>query len=104
MFGGLPDGGIALVNTARPLAELGLGATPFEVLTVAASELARTHLGRPLPGPALLGAFAAATGVVSLASVLGAIEERFTGAAAEGNAAAARAAHALLAEREPTRV
>ena len=51
-----------------------------------------THLGRPLPGAALLGGFAALTWAVSLNSVLAAISERFTGTAAEGNAAAARTA------------
>ena len=50
------------------------------------------HLGRPLPGAALLGGFAALTWAVSLDSVLAAIDERFTGKVAEGNAAAARAA------------
>ncbi len=57
-----------------------------------ATELGLTHLGRPLPGAALLGGFAALTGVVSLASVEAAIRDRFTGAVAEGNVAAARAA------------
>ena len=51
-----------------------------------------THLGRPLPGAALLGGFAALTWAVSLDSVLAAINERFAGKVAEGNAAAARAA------------
>jgi len=65
---------------------------------VPAGELARTHLGRPLPGPALLGAFAALTGVVALPSVLAAVRERFPGAAGEGNAAAAEAAHEYVGE------
>jgi pyruvate ferredoxin oxidoreductase gamma subunit len=59
---------------------------------VPASQLALTHLGRPLPGAAMLGGFAALTWAVSLESVLNAIAERFTGAVAEGNARAARAA------------
>jgi pyruvate ferredoxin oxidoreductase gamma subunit len=51
-----------------------------------------THLGRPLPGTALLGGFTALTWAVSLDSVLAAINDRFTGAIAEGNERAARAA------------
>jgi pyruvate ferredoxin oxidoreductase gamma subunit len=51
-----------------------------------------THLGRPLPGTALLGGFAALTWAVSLDAVLAAINERFAGPVAEGNATAARAA------------
>jgi pyruvate ferredoxin oxidoreductase gamma subunit len=67
-------------------------------VTVPATAIARTHLGRPLPGPALLGAFAALTGVVSLPSVLAAIHDRFAGGAGAGNAAAAEAAHAFVKE------
>jgi len=59
---------------------------------VPATELARTHLGRPLPNAALLGAFAALTGVVSLESVTEAIRRRFSGATGDGNVAAAIAA------------
>ena len=44
-----------------------------------ATELAREHLGRPLPNAALLGAFAALTGEVSLESVAAAICARFPG-------------------------
>jgi pyruvate ferredoxin oxidoreductase gamma subunit len=62
---------------------------------VPASDLAREHLGRPLPNAALLGAFAAITGVVTLASVAAAIRERFATAPAEANVNAAEAAFAL---------
>jgi pyruvate ferredoxin oxidoreductase gamma subunit len=40
------------------------------LLVVPASALALTHLGRPLPGAAMLGGFAALTWAVSLDSVL----------------------------------
>ena len=96
VFAGLVAGGDVLLNSSRAGDDLGLGGLAARVVTVPASELARRHLGRPLPGPALLAAFAALTGVVSLESVLAAVRERFSGAAAEGNAAAARAAHALV--------
>ena len=61
-----------------------------------ASSLALTHLGRPLPGAALLGGFAALTWAVSLDAVLAAINEKFSGPVAEGNAQAARAAFAFV--------
>lgn len=82
-----------LVNSARDFGELGLdefvrGFRQDRVLVVPASSLAMAHLGRPLPGTALLGGFAALTWAVSLDSVLAAINERFTGKVAEGNAAA----------------
>ena len=89
--------GYMLVNSTRDFGELGLGefVQGFHrdrLLVVPATSLAMTHLGRPLPGAALLGGFAALTWAVSLDSVLAAINERFTGKVAEGNAAAARSA------------
>jgi pyruvate ferredoxin oxidoreductase gamma subunit len=69
---------------------------PDRCRTIPATDLARRHLGRPLPNAALLGAFAALTGVVSLGSVTAAIRERFSGSVGDGNAAAAEAAHRLL--------
>jgi pyruvate ferredoxin oxidoreductase gamma subunit len=66
------------------------------VRTVPATELAREHVGRPLPNAALLGAFAALTQALSLDSVTAAIRDRFSGRVAEANVAAAQAAHDLV--------
>jgi pyruvate ferredoxin oxidoreductase gamma subunit len=98
VFGGLRPGGVVLLNSTSPPAGLGLAELEdrARVVTVAASELAREHLGRPLPNAALLGGFAALTGAVSLESVAAAIQERFPGRVAAGNVAAARAAHAAV--------
>jgi len=87
-----------LINSAQPATELGIAdftdrLAPGAVLTVPATELAQQHVGRPVPNAALLGAFAALTGTVSIESVLAAIRERFEGHVGEGNAAAARAAY-----------
>jgi pyruvate ferredoxin oxidoreductase gamma subunit len=49
------------------------------------------HIGRPLPNAALLGAFAALTGLVGIASVEAAIRHTFAGKIGEANVAAARA-------------
>ena len=59
-----------LVNTARaPPSSASASSTAAPAcVTVPATELAREHLGRPLPNAALLGAFAALTGVVTLES------------------------------------
>jgi pyruvate ferredoxin oxidoreductase gamma subunit len=108
VFGGVGPDGYVLVNTARTLDDLGLSELvhrfrPERVVTVPATELARELLGRPLPNAALLGAFAALTGIVSLDSVAAAIRRRFSGATAEGNVAAASAAHDAVA-RERTAV
>jgi pyruvate ferredoxin oxidoreductase gamma subunit len=101
VFGGLRPDAYVLINTSRELRALGLHdfAADFRaerLLTVPASELAREHLRRPLPGAPLLGAFAAATRIVSLDAVLAAIDERFAPRLATGNCAAARAAFELV--------
>jgi pyruvate ferredoxin oxidoreductase gamma subunit len=106
LFAGLSNQGYMLINSTRGFAELGLGefVTGFRrdrLLVVPASSLAMTHLGRPLPGAALLGGFAALTWAVSLDSVLAAISEKFSGPVAEGNAKAAQAAFEFVRdERE----
>jgi len=98
VFGGLRDGGSGLINTSRAIADLGLAgiAERFRLLTVPATDLARRHLGRPIPSAVLLGAFAGASGYVGIDAVAAAIRERFTGTVAEGNVAAATAAHDLI--------
>jgi len=97
VFGGLAPHGVILLNTSLSADALGVAeVAPERLVTVPATELAREHLGRPLPGPALLGGFAALTGVVGLDSVLAAIRERFAGPTAAGNVTAAHAAHRLV--------
>lgn len=98
VFEGIGPDAYVLVNTGRSFAELGLGElvaglAPERVMTVPATALAREHLGRPLPNTALLGAFAALTGKVSVDAVATAILQRFRGAVGDGNVAAARAAY-----------
>jgi pyruvate ferredoxin oxidoreductase gamma subunit len=110
LFAGLGPAAQVLINSSAEPAELGLGdlaerLRDGRLLTVPATEIAREHLGRPLPNAALLGGFAAATGQVSLASVAAAIRERFAGEVGDRNAAAAEAAHAHVLEQieEPAR-
>jgi pyruvate ferredoxin oxidoreductase gamma subunit len=98
LFAGLRDDGYLLINSSRSFAELGLDELeqrlrPERLLTLPATELARQHLGRPLPNAALLGGFAAFTETISLAAVCGAIREKFPGPVGEANVAAAEAAH-----------
>jgi pyruvate ferredoxin oxidoreductase gamma subunit len=103
VFGGLSVDGYVLINSARTPHELGLDdlverVGTGHVVCVPASDLARKHVGRPLPNICLLGAFAALTGKVSLASLGDAIRERFPAKIAAGNIAAADAAYALVQE------
>ena len=72
------------------------------VQDVTATELALKHIGRPVPNAALLGAFAALTGTVRLASVAKAIHEAFPGAMGNANVAAATEAHDAVVARVRT--
>lgn len=119
VFAGLVPGCYVLVNSLRDWAGLGLdrrGAREGAVngtasdrlrreraVIVPATDLALEHLGRPLPGAALLGGFAALTGQVGLDSVVAAIRGKFHGRAAEGNVDAATAAYTYVKAqlREP---
>ena len=98
VFEGTADGAAVLINTTRDAAELGIGEVTgtLDLLTVPATELAQRHLGRPVPNAALLGGFAAVTGLVTIESVVAAIEERFPAVIASGNAGAAREAYAII--------
>ncbi|HET6570312.1 MAG TPA: 2-oxoacid:acceptor oxidoreductase family protein [Solirubrobacterales bacterium] len=96
LFAGLRPDGYVLINSSRDLAELGLEelserCRPERLSSVPATELAREHVGRPMPNAALLGGFAALTGALRLGSVIEAIRERFRGEVGERNAAAAAA-------------
>ncbi len=72
---------------------------PERLLSVPATEIAREHLGRPLPNAVLLGAFAAFTGVVSLESVDVTIRRRFDGPIGDRNAAGAGAAYRYVRKK-----
>ena len=104
VFAGLEPDGVVLINSARSIAELGLSELverlpDVRAATIPASELAREHLGRPLPGAPLLGALAAVTGIVSGDALAAAIRERFPGGLGDANAAAAQAARRQIEER-----
>ncbi|MAG95107.1 MAG: 2-oxoacid:acceptor oxidoreductase [Rhodospirillaceae bacterium] len=98
LFNGLDTRGYLLINTRRKYADLGLGDyverfPPHHICTVAATEWALEFLGRPLPNAALLGAFAAVTGRVTLEAVIDAIQAKFAGTLGEQNVAAASKAY-----------
>ena len=98
VFDGFVPEGRVLVNTSRSFDELGVGGLvstlhPERHVTVPATELSRKWLGRPRPNTALLGGFAALTGVVSLESVQDAIRQRFAGEVGDANAEIATAAY-----------
>lgn len=110
VFQGLTPGGYVLINSTRGFAELGLGeidATlpPGHCHTIPATALALQHVGRPVPNVPLIAAFAAATGLLKLESVIAAIREKFPGKVGEANAIAAAAAYRLVqSHQEAARV
>ena len=94
VFQGLRPDGYVLINSRRSFDALGVGdmARTFRrerLVTVPATEIALKHLGRPMPNVALIGGFAALSGLVSMEAVAHAIRDKFTGKVAEANIAAA---------------
>jgi len=107
VFQGFTDRGYLLVNTNQSLGDLHLAPIIAKLpaghaVTVPATELALKHIGRPVPNAALLGAFAALTGMVRLESVAKAIREEFPGTVGDANIAAATEAHDAVASRVKT--
>jgi pyruvate ferredoxin oxidoreductase gamma subunit len=99
VFDGLRDDGYLLVNSGRWLDGLGPSAPnlrPERAITVPATEIAGKLTGRSIPNAALVGGFAAMTGVVFLDSVLTAIRQRFGGSVGRMNAAAAMATFGIV--------
>lgn len=101
VFDGLAPDGYILLNTSKGLDELGINELlqtypAGHVRAVPATDLALTHVGRPIPNAALLGSFAAMTGVIDLDAVKAAIKQKFPGAVGDKNVSAATAAFDAL--------
>jgi len=97
VFQGVKKDGFVLINSTKSFEELGVdefvrGFPEGHARTVGATELAVKHVGRPVPNAALLGGFAAISGQLDLEAVEAAIRDKFSGAVADGNVAAAEAA------------
>jgi len=97
---GLGPGGTVLVNSTRAAAELGLP-PGFQVVTCDATGIALAHgLGtrtNPIVNTAMVGAFAAATRLVSIDSLLAVIPD-LVPVKPEANQAAARDAYEAMAQ------
>jgi pyruvate ferredoxin oxidoreductase gamma subunit len=101
VFQGLKNDGFVLINSRQTWAEMGLDEIaarlgPGRLVTLAASDIAMRHIGRPLPNAVLLGGFAALTGIITLDAVVHAIGDKFKGDVAKRNIAAATEAYATL--------
>lgn len=89
--GGMDDDGLLLVNSTDAVADLDLD-VDVEVRTVDATEIAREHLGVPIANTALMGAFAAVTGLVEPDYAKAVVRKKFDEGIAEKNVAAIDAA------------
>ncbi|SPT52379.1 Pyruvate synthase subunit porC [Actinomyces bovis] len=101
VFAGLKADGYALINSGKNLAELGLtrlleGRPAGRVVTIPAFEIAKAHLGRPVPNVVMLAGAAALTGLIRLDSMAEAIRKRFPGKIGEANVKAATIAYDLV--------
>jgi pyruvate ferredoxin oxidoreductase gamma subunit len=101
VLGGLERNGYILINSHTPFEQLHLVSDAElnreRMVSVPATELALKHVGRAVPNVPLLGAFAAASGLITLDTVCAAIREKFSGKVADGNVAAATEAFELVA-------
>jgi len=89
---GLKPGGLLLINSDQSPAALGLKSRA-RVVTVPATQIALETIGRPIPNTTLLGAFVAASGLISLRALQESVRERFAGEAGERNAQAVQQAY-----------
>lgn len=88
-FSGLKEKGIAIINENEGVDIPKLNARQ-KVFVIPANDIAMKTIGRPLGNTALIGAFSAATGELSLDAVLEAIKKRFSGKTQETNIEAAK--------------
>lgn len=105
LFNGVPAAATVLINSTRPVADLGLESLlqrmpQLKLFALPATDIAVRHVGRAVPNVPLLAAFAALTRMIGIDSVIAAVREQFSTRIAEVNIAAAREAYAL-ASTEP---
>ncbi|MDI6902243.1 MAG: pyruvate ferredoxin oxidoreductase subunit gamma [Methanocellales archaeon] len=89
-----PDG-MVIVNTEKEPEKLELEAEA-QVRTINATKIAMDVLGRPIMNTALIGAFARATGEISVESIKHAVMNRFPGEMGEKNAEAVQKAYDMM--------
>ncbi|BAW32247.1 MAG TPA: pyruvate synthase subunit PorC [Methanothermobacter sp.] len=92
VFAGLKNNGAVIINT-REEHEVLPGAKKY---TIDATGIALEILGRPIVNTTMLGAFAGATGEVTIDSIIKIIKETFPGKIGEKNAEAAEKAYENL--------
>ena len=92
---GLTDGGSIILNSTSEL-KLNSFLKGFKVITLDATSLALEILGLPIRNKAMLGALVAASGMVSLESVLNSIEDEMKPVVAEKNRRIVQKAYSIV--------
>jgi pyruvate ferredoxin oxidoreductase gamma subunit len=95
VLSGLKDDGMVLVDSAKKPEELGLK-TKAKVLTIPATEIALRTLGKAIQNTTLMGAFAGATGLISVDAIKRSVKKRFPGELGEKNAKAVQTAYDMM--------
>ncbi len=95
---GLMEDGLILVNTEKALPPME-GGQKARVVAIAASRVAEEILGRPIGNTALLGAFAAVTGELTMDAVSEAVRERLGGQLGEKNVLVAQKSYEMMREK-----
>lgn len=92
---GLRPDGMVIANTEKEPENLGLN-VEIRIRTINATKIAMEVLGRPIMNTALIGAFAGATGEVSVESIKNAVKSRFPGDMGEKNAEAVQKSYDMM--------
>lgn len=94
VFAGMGEGGIALINTSGEIkGDIPAG---VRVIPIDATKMAIEILGVPITNTTLMGAFAAASGEITLDALISAVNDRFSGVLAEKNVKTSKAAFDLI--------
>ena len=96
VFAGMSEGGIAIINTEKD----GTYNLPkgVKLIVIDATKIALEEIGLPITNTTLMGAFAAASGEITLEALEWAIKERFDTKLADSNIATAKRAYAMVKE------
>jgi pyruvate ferredoxin oxidoreductase gamma subunit len=96
---GLKDGGTIIINSKEPPEYFSSKIdAKAKIVTVDATGMALEITGVPIVNTVMLGAFAAATGEMTVESVQDAVKKRFAGEVGEKNAKAVRATYDFVKE------
>lgn len=95
VLSGLKEDGMVIVDSEKKPEELGLK-TKAKVLTIPATEIALKTLGKAIQNTTLMGAFAGATGLISIDAMKRSVRKRFPGELGERNAEVVQTAYDMM--------